>query len=44
MAGEPVDLSVGPTPGEAQRRAAAAAQAKQEEDDMQAAIQVIGTP
>ncbi len=41
MTGQPADLSMGPTPGEAQRSAADAAQAKQEEDDMQAAMQVI---
>ena len=43
VVGEPADPAVGPTPGEAQRSAAAAAQAKEEEDDMQAAIQVIGS-
>lgn len=41
VTGQPADLSMGPTPGEAQRSAADAAQAKQEEDDMQAAIQVM---
>lgn len=40
---EPADSAADPTPAEAQRSAAAAAQARQEEDDMQAAIQVMGS-
>ncbi len=40
MAGDPAELSAGPTPAEAAESYVAAARARREDDDMQAAIQV----